>query len=669
MSTASASMKRRSETPTAPEPRLLISLPQIAALAKVRRPVVSVWRTRFGSSPNAFPAAVEARAGREYFDAREVADWLVDTSHGNNPDAAADAAAYAMHDVEPAGAERQDAIEALLALRVCDGMPLTGGDLRERARRADPRDQALLTEVLAVADDRELASFVEQTIDAAYSPVGSWSALQSGRATSGAEGTAGALSPVGTELIARLVLSLTDVEDVVLADPGADLSARDLFADAADLAGDHADLHVPPTGRRLRRRLMVHGRAPLLDAEPPQHGRAAVWIARLRGVSPESELAQLDELLVDLSDTQRLVVVGPDSLLTEALSGPAATSREYALRSGRVRGIVRLTAGLVPAAARQSLAVWVVGGPQGGTALADRFTVVGDLRGASLTEARMQDLVSDLAVSLGTVREAMSHAFRFVRFVRTSTLLAGGESLVAASHPQRPRSQASPAELSALVDQKLVELDEPSLTVMLQAPARRHERSVLLADAVAAREARLIGGTRLQADETSAEDGYPVIGRDEVRAGEASARRVDRIRVALDHPRAELTLPGDVIVLTGPTPAALVDPDGSSVVEYPARILRLLNDSLVPAVVAADVNAYAEPIPWRRWSLRRVAAGQKAALQTTLADIIAARRIAERRAAELGALEALVTDAVAAGALIGDQPDMTSEMTEPEGTI
>lgn len=669
MSTASASTTRRPETPTASEPRLLISLPQIAALAKVRRPVVSVWRTRFGSGPNAFPAAIDARAGQEYFDAREVAEWLVDTSHGNNPDAAADAAAFALHDVEDFGTEQLDVMEALLALRVFDGMPLNRGDLRERAHNADPSDRALLAEVLTVANDRDLTSFVEQTIDAAYSPLGAWNALQSRRTESGSDGTAGRLSSVGEELVSRLVLSLTDVEDVVLAEAAGDLNSDALFAAAADGAGDDADLHVPRKSRRLRRRLMVHGRAPLVISEQPDHRRSAVWIARLRGVSPESELAQLEELLVDLSDTQRLVVVGPDSLLTETLSGPAATSREYALRSGRVRGIVRLPAGLVPAAARQSLAVWVIGGPQGGTALADRFTVVGDLRGASLTEARMQDLVSDLAVSLGTVREAMSHAFRFVRFVRTSTLLAGGESLVAASHPQRPHRHASPAELSALVDQKLVELDEPSLAVTLQAPARWHESSVLLADAVAAREARLLSGTRLQADETSADDGYPVIGRDEVRAGAASARRIDRIRVALDHPRAELTLPGDVIVVTGPIPAALVDPDGSSVVEYPARILRLLNDSLVPEVVAGDVNAYSEPLPWRRWNLRRVPAGQKTALQATLADIIAARRTAERRAAELGALEALVTDAVAAGVLIGEQPDMTSEMTEPEGTI
>src|SRR5690606_28960067 len=143
---------------------------------------------------------------------------------------------------------------------------------------------------------------------------------------------------------------------------------------------------------------------------------------------------------------------------------------------------------------------------------------------------------------------------------------------------------------------------------------------------------------------------------------------IDRVRVALDYPRAQLTLPGDVIVVTGPTPAALVDPDGSSIVEYPARILRLFADTLVPEVAAADINANAEPIPWRRWNLRRVPAGQKASLQAALADITTARRIAEQRAAELGELETLVADAVAAGAFFGETTDLTSEMTDPEGT-
>lgn len=647
---------------------MLISLPQIAALAKVRRPVVSVWRTRFSTGPNAFPAAAEVLAGREYFNAREVAEWLVETSHGNNPGAVADAAAFAMHDVEDFTAERRGAIEALLALRVCDGTLLTAGDLRERAHRADPRDEALLSEIVAVADDGDLAAFAEQMIDAAYSPRGAWDALQSRQSASGTDGTAGALSTSGADLIARLAQSLTATEDIVLADPAGDLSSGDLFAVTAERAGDAADLHVPPTSRRLRRRLMVQGRSPLLIAEPPHHTRSAVWIARLRGISPEAELAHLEDLLVGLSDEQILIVVGPDSVLTETLGGPAETSREYALRSGRVRGIVRLPAGLVPTAVRQSLAIWVIGGPQGGTPLADRFTVVGDLRGALLTEARRQDLVSDLAVSLGTVREAMSHAFRFVRFVRTSTLLASGSSLVAASHPHRARPQASPAELTALVDQRVADLDDPSLAITLQAPSQRQERSVALANAVAAREARLLSGARLQADDTSADDGYPVIGREEVRAGAASARRIDRVRVALDYPRAQLTLPGDVIVVTGPTPAALVDPDGSSIVEYPARILRLFADTLAPEVAAADINANAEPIPWRRWNLRRVPAGQKASLQAALADITTARRIAEQRAAELGELETLVADAVAAGAFFGETTDLTSEMTDPEGT-
>lgn len=668
MSTANASMKRRPEVP-ADNAHLRISLSQIAALAKVHRPVVSVWRSRFATGARAFPSAIDVHAGREYFNATEVAHWLVDTSHGNNPDAVADAAAFAMPDSAPTpDAARNAEIEALLALRVSDGEQLTVGDLGARARRVDPDDDALLGEILAVADDDNLAAFVEQMIDAAYSPRGAWDALQSQSVTSPAAGTGGDVSAIGAEFISRLALALADTENVAIVDPAGDLSSGDLFVATADRCDDTADLHVPTTNRGVRRQLLIHGRAPTLARDRPHPARPAVWVARLRGLSPEHELAQLEELLVELSDDQRLVVVGPDSLLVEPLSGPAESSREYALRSGRVRGIVRLPAGLVPTAVRQSLAVWVVGGPQGGTPLADRFTVVGDVRGMSLSSARMQDLVSDLTVSLGTAREAMSHAFRFVRFVRTSTLLAGASSLVAASQPHRTGPRASSDELSALVDQQLTALDEPSLTVRLRASSQRQDRSVSLSDAVAAREARVLSGTRLSTDDTTADEGYPILGRDEVRAGAASARRIDRVRVAVDYPRAQLTLPGDVIIVTGPKPAAMVDRDGSSVVEYPARILRLLDETLVPEVAAADINMHADPAPWRQWSLRRVPAGQKTALQTTLAHIVAARRTAERRVAGLSELEALVTDAVAAGALVDETNDRTSELTDPEGT-
>jgi hypothetical protein len=48
----------------------LVSMPEIAALAKVRRPVVSTWRRRYAN----FPPAVEDSSGRPLFDGRQVAD-------------------------------------------------------------------------------------------------------------------------------------------------------------------------------------------------------------------------------------------------------------------------------------------------------------------------------------------------------------------------------------------------------------------------------------------------------------------------------------------------------------------------------------------------------------------------------------------------------------------
>ena len=58
---------------------LRISMPDIALLAKVKRPVVSMWRTRCADSDRPFPPALESSRGQEIFDASEVAEWLADT--------------------------------------------------------------------------------------------------------------------------------------------------------------------------------------------------------------------------------------------------------------------------------------------------------------------------------------------------------------------------------------------------------------------------------------------------------------------------------------------------------------------------------------------------------------------------------------------------------------
>lgn len=644
----------RADTRPRASVRPLISLPQIAALARVQRPVVSMWRTRFASGRDAFPAPVSAHSHQELFDASQVAEWLAETSHGKNPDAVADAAAFASaDDAGLTGGAYRSVVESLLALRVLDGMPLTQGDLQERAASADPGDAALRREIESLSRGSTLPEHVEKMIEAAYSPAGAATALRGQTAASASSGASGTIGEQGTRLIARLTQAVADSEDVVLADSPGLLDAGTLVDAASMLCGDELLLHIPLANREVRRRLIIDDRSPMLSDHSPAPGAPAVWLARLHGADTAAELAQLEELVVELSDHQRLVAVGPDALLTEPLTGAAAASREFLLRSGRVRGIVRLPSGLVPTAVRQSLAVWLIGGPQGGASLGERFTVIGDLRGVSLTDARTHDLIADLAVSLGSAQDALAHAFRFVHFVRTSTLIAAEGSLVAASRPRRS-ARESVSELAALVDRKLDQLTDPPALPTLRAASASPAREVTLGDAIASREVRLIAGTRLAPSDTTAAEGYPVIGRGEVVAQGASERRIDRIQLAARYPRAQLTLPGDVVILSGAHAAALVDHEGSSVVEYPARVLRLQDDTLAPEVVAADINGLAGPVPIKRWSLRRMASDQRPVLGEALAAIVSARRDAERRASDLAELEALVTDAIATGALTAD---------------
>jgi hypothetical protein len=74
---------------------MLISLPDIALLAAVQRPVASMWRRRPARIGGPFPPAVIKAGRQELFDAAAVAEWLEVTGRGNNRNARADLAAFA----------------------------------------------------------------------------------------------------------------------------------------------------------------------------------------------------------------------------------------------------------------------------------------------------------------------------------------------------------------------------------------------------------------------------------------------------------------------------------------------------------------------------------------------------------------------------------------------
>ena len=111
-------------------PSMLISLADVARLAQVQRPAVSMWRSRSAASDSPFPRAIDRSGAQERFDAEQVVNWLERTGRGNNPDVRADVAAFA----SPAGLSLLDCkglfsgLTALLALKAVTGGQLGGLD-------------------------------------------------------------------------------------------------------------------------------------------------------------------------------------------------------------------------------------------------------------------------------------------------------------------------------------------------------------------------------------------------------------------------------------------------------------------------------------------------------------------------------------------------------------
>lgn len=641
-------------------PPLLIDLTGAARLAGVRRPVVSMWRSRFATSEDPFPSQAADDAGRALFDASEVAEWLIRTGHGNNPEARADAAAEAA----PAGFAFTDGdavaeLEGLVALYGQLGAlaGLTAAELRDAAGTADPRNLMLRTEVEAHADrGAPWLDYAERLVDAAYSPSGALALVH--RRGSSVRRTAASTGPLvddAVSLVVESALALIGDDTVALTLDGSDAELSTALADAL---GETATLTLPhaDASRRVRRRLLTEG---YWVAEPdaiPASLRCVV-VARVpsqRAADTVSTLFAVDEVSLGLRDDDAAVVIGPARILTDALGTAESRVRADILRSGRVRGIARLPAGLVETASREPLALWMLGAPDGDVAIADRITVVADLSVRPLTPATRADLVSDVVASMGGPREARTHAFRFARPVRTPSLVASGGSIVGAPGI---RTKAIPirSDIPALLDAAADEVHPDVSEVPLSATSHAVPAAASVDDLIHDGHLKVVRGVRLD-PATLGSEGLVVVTALELDAPrKIGARRVDQLAFATQHPRASLTRPGDVVFRTSPSAAAWVDADGSKVVVSPARVLRIAArdpGGLVPEIVAADIAASpAGPGVWRRWMLRRVAPQTIAPLREALASITAARADLEGRAARLSDYADLLVAGATSGAV------------------
>lgn len=661
---------------------LHVSLPDVALLARVRRAPVSVWRTRYTRSSTPFPEPATVRGNQELFDGDQVVDWLETTGLGKNPDARADLAAFAAladapldDDVVFAG------VTALLCLtRVNGSLPMDANDLLDLADEVDPDDEYLYAEIAALGGRAApLAQYTDLLVDASYNPAAAFEELTARRARRSRTGHARTrLTQPALHLVASLALALTTQAEIatpLYVDPAP--GSSDLLVELAARAGERGAVAIAtpvaagPEGRLALRRIRVHDivREPLRE---DGHGgfvvpTDAVLLVQLPSpdrpdMSDLDVLRAINDLALGSSDRQRAVVIGPSGALTDRLppghpdTAAASAVRDDLLRTGRVRGVVRLPAGLLPSRSRARLTVWCLGpaphehfAPAG----AEARTVVADLANTTLDDTVMAELVTDLVAGMQGVKAFTAHEPRFARPVLTRRLQARTGDLV--EPVPVPTGAAETAMLlgriSALTS-AIATMPTPP-TVPPPVPRSVAPGAVLTVGAAVERgDLRVLPGLRLLPEHLTTDAAVRVIGPPELGAGPgASGRTVDRLVLAAGYPASSYTEPGDVVFCTAPRPAAMVD-EGGAVVVFPAKVLRSRTARLRPRVLAADINAQPPGAKtWRAWTVRAVPEDQADALTDALDQLALHRSELADRLDTVVQLAAALVQGAAAGTL------------------
>lgn len=674
----------------------LVTLADVAVLAQVQRPVVTMWRSRPHREAGAFPSPVAEKGQRAWFERAAVVTWLAASGRGNNPEAAQDAALHARPPVPtPAG---RDLAAALLFTRMVTDTPLTGcdrEDLLDLADEADPDDRVGFTEVAAATagDLVATAEYVDALVDASYGGADALVHLTRDPSRFGllADATAPAadvLAFVG-DVVRAVARAQREHDDVPVVDPTG--CAADVVLAAARSRSGDTDLRAlarPATVSDLESRtdairdswrtLALHGLFPEpIDVGDEGHVDVtvpAVLVARYPhpgapALTPERLLEEVDDVLVQLKDDQRAILLGPASVLTDALGGRAARqARRAILDTGRLRALVRFDARSVPAAPQRRLALWVVGPAPTRNFRAHGRTAVADLAALDLEEVGA-DLVSDIVAALedrpisgADETQGRAHVFRVARYQRTFSVLARDGDLVPRDIRVTDRARVVGAEAARRAHALAESTRTPAAVahVEVQPAIPAHGRVTTIRELLDEGKVRVLRGTRLAGNETRMRGErvgpgeVPVVGGPELtgetRPGE---RVVDLLAFTAAHPRASRTEAGDVVFVAGPRPGAWVDARGGAVVEAPAKAMRAVpidgdGDRVIPRVLAADLER-GRGSQWRAFAARLVPVVEADTLTQVLDSIAVARDDALRRAAELTELTELLADGVVAG--------------------
>jgi hypothetical protein len=627
----------------APAP-LLVSMSEIAALARVKRPVVSTWRRRHPD----FPAALSQNSGRPLFDGAQVAEWLIASGLGNaaTTELRSELTLFAIIALRERFTPWQlvETLGSLLCLRRLDGRPLTDGTngplseaeadralwltVLRRAERIDAEDGFVLRELRSLdATAAPLARLAEDLVEAAYDEHGAYEWLLAARSRLGLDSlVADAVAPELRRLLAQLTdlhVRLEQGELLTLADPHA--RAGDLLAALLDDTDDreHVTVLAADPDERLarvtRRRLLLAGVSELdLDVQtgPDLEERLAdpdfvVTQLPYRPSEARSVLAALAEV-ERVADLLRpgctALILGPADALVDGLKDTEASRLRSALFRGNVvESVVALPGGVLPFRPGYRPALWTL--TRGPVPETEGRVLLADISSEQLTADVRTRLAEDVLLWRAEGFRALDgHDPRYGRVVSVADLdRAFGGPLTPPAPPASAIWSDKVTERPALIAEAEARLERATAGIRAyedeQGPYRggvlrrvgRLPRLTTLGKLIAEGTVTRLPGHRVD-DRHLTEDGHhAVLGPEEI-TGErlVGARRIDRLVLATAYDRVALTEPGDVVYTLTPCLGLYVDHDGFSVVAFPARVLRVGPDvarPLTPRVLAALLGA------------------------------------------------------------------------------
>jgi hypothetical protein len=676
---------------------LLMSMTEIAELAKVQRPVVTTWRRRHRD----FPAPAGGDAAQPLFDPRQVTDWLIRTGRADRDQIEPELGLYTLMGLsgQYPGADLIAAVTALICLRyltdetepLADGADEDLAVLREQAYTVDPNDLVLLSEVYGISPAAGwLTGLVDELIEAAWGCRQAFERIMTARNRL----RVGALSPSAvTPALARLIAELSGARELarrtdslIVTDPAA--GAGDLLAAVAHVLGpDCTPMFTgaetdPVLARLVRRRLVVHG-IPAADMDiraeaalPDESGDPDVIVTQIpylpgEGRDAAAVLDSVGDVAVRMTTGRFAVVLGPAAALADDLPpfSTAARARADLLKGDMVEAIVRLPGGLVPFRPGYETALWVL--TQARQSRWRGRVLIVDVSDRLLTADVVRDVAEDVVTWRRDGYLPQAHRRTFGVQVEISSLVDPPRPLMTGRRPGSQRERKTDAdERVALVTRYGADLDRFGATasadrghVATEALAAADRPPVTETIGTLVRQRRLVirKGIRLTPADAGGSGKHVVLGAEEVlgfrRQGE---RRVDLEVFAQRYPNARLTEPGDVLVTLNPRPGAMIDHDGYAIAEYPVRILRIPateTEQFTPQVLASLLFAdgsgnrpagavrTANNLKDQRMPLLPVAEVRH--LDALLASIAARRALAQR---EIGMLDELCH--VATGGLI-----------------